>query len=133
MSEQFSGTHGPAEDDAIKRQDRSELQAHGDEWPDPELSDEGNSDATWAPEGRFAGSPQGEDLAAIDLRSDLARQLDRDAFPATRAQLLRTLEARDAGDRLVDLVSALPDGTKFASLSDLLRAAGLPVDERPAR
>jgi hypothetical protein len=131
MSEQFSGTHGPAEDDAIKRQDRSELQAHGDEWPDPELSDEGESDATWAPEGRFAGSPQGEDLTAIELRSDLARQLDRSAFPATRAQLLTSLEARNAGDRLVDLVSALPDGTKFGSLSELLRAAGLPVDERP--
>jgi hypothetical protein len=131
MSEQFSGTHGPAEDDAIKRQDRSELQAHGDEWPDPEQSDEGDSDATWAPEGRFAGSPQGEDLAAIDLRSDLARHLDRDAFPATRAQLLAVLQAHQAGDRLVDLVSSLPDGTKFATLSELLRAAGLPFDERP--
>ena len=32
MSEQVSGTHGPAEDDAIKRQDRSELRAHGEEW-----------------------------------------------------------------------------------------------------
>jgi hypothetical protein len=30
MSEQVSGTHGPREDDAIKRQDRSELQAHGE-------------------------------------------------------------------------------------------------------
>jgi hypothetical protein len=132
MSEQFSGTHGPAEDDAIKRQDRSELEAHGDEWPDPELSDEGESEATWAPEGRFAGSAQGEDLTAIELRSDLARQLERSAFPATRAQLLSSLEARDAGGRLLDLVSALPDGARFASLSELLRAAGLPVDERPA-
>ena len=38
MSEQVSGTHGPREDDAIKRQDRSELQAHGEEWPEPESS-----------------------------------------------------------------------------------------------
>ncbi len=30
MSEQVSGTHGPREDDAIKRQDRSELHAHGE-------------------------------------------------------------------------------------------------------
>jgi uncharacterized protein DUF2795 len=132
MSEQVSGTHGPAEDDAIKRQDRSELQAHGDEWPDPELSDEGDSDATWAPEGRFAGSPQGEDLTTIELRSDLARHLDRTAYPATRAQLLRTLEARQAGDRLLDLVSAVPDDVAFANLAELLRATGLPVEERPS-
>jgi hypothetical protein len=129
MSEQVSGTHGPAEDDAIKRQDRSELQEHGDEWPEPESPGE---DATWAPEGRFAGTPPGEDWQAIELRSDLARHLDRRAFPVTRAGLLETLAARQAEQRLLDLVSSLPDGATFASLGELLRALGLPVEERPA-
>ena len=46
MSEQISGTHGPAEDDAIKQQDRRELQEHGTEWPDEDAPDEGEpSDA----------------------------------------------------------------------------------------
>jgi hypothetical protein len=132
VSEQVSGTHGPAEDDAIKRQDRSELQEHGDEWPEPESEGEDAADAAWAPEGRFAGSPHGEDWPAVELRSDLARHLDRATFPATRAHLLETLEAHQAEQGLLDLVSSLPAGATFASLGELLRAAGLPVEERPA-
>jgi hypothetical protein len=132
MSEQVSGTHGPREDDAIKRQDRSELQTHGDEWPEPESSGEDEPEATWAPEGRFAGTPAGEDWEAVELRSDLARHLDRTAFPATRAGLLETLAAHQAEQRLLDLVSPLPGDTTFASLGELLRALGLPMEERPA-
>jgi hypothetical protein len=131
MSEQVSGTHGPREDDAIKRQDRSELQAHGEEWPEPESTGEDEPEATWAPEGRFAGTPAGEDWEVIELRSDLARHLDRTAFPATRARLLETLEGHQAEQRLLDLVSPLPDGATFASLGELLRALGLPMEERP--
>ena len=131
MSEQVSGTHGPAEDDAIKRQDRSELQAHGEEWPEPESSGEDEPGATWAPEGRFAGTPPGEDWQAIELRSELARHLDRTAFPATRARLHENLVAHQAEQRLLDLVSSLPTGEKFANLGEVLRALGVPVEERP--
>ena len=132
MSEQISGTHGPAEDDAIKRQDRSELEAHGAEWPDPESADDDGSEATWAAHGRFAGTPGGEDWEAVELRSDLARHLDRTAFPASRAHLLETPAAHQAEQRLLDLVSSLPDDAAFASLGELLPALGLPVEERPA-
>jgi Protein of unknown function (DUF2795) len=134
MSEQGSATHGPREDDAIKQQDRDELRAHGDEWPEPEDTgeDSGGTEEVWAPEGRFAGDLPGEDFAAIELRSDLARHLDRATFPATRAHLLETLEAHEADDRLVDLVSSLPEGTTVGSLAELLRALGIPVEERPA-
>jgi hypothetical protein len=131
MSEQASGTHGPREDDAIKRQDRDELRAHGEQWPEPE-SAEDDPDTTWAPEGRFAGTPPQEDWAAIDLRSDLARHLDRTAFPATRAHLLETLEAHEADQRLLDLVSSLPDDATVSSLHELLQALGIPIEERPA-
>ncbi len=131
MSEQGTGTHGPREDDAIKRQDRSELQAHGDEWPEPESAGGDEPRAAWAPEGRFAATP-GQDWEAIELRSDLARHLDRTAFPATRAHLLETLAAHQADERLLDRVSSLPDGATVASLGELLRALGMPVEERPA-
>jgi hypothetical protein len=127
MSEQISGTHSPAEDDAIKRQDREELQAHGDKYPD---EDDGDTDATWAEEGRFADTPE-EDWQTIDVRSDLARHLDRTTFPATRDQLLATLTGQDADQRLLDLVSSLPDEARPASLAELLRALGLPVEHRP--
>jgi hypothetical protein len=84
------------------------------------------------PEGRFAGTLPGEDWEAIELRSDLARHLDRTAFPAARAHLLETLAAHQAEQRLLDLVSSLPDGATFASLGELLGALGLPMEERPA-
>jgi hypothetical protein len=132
MSEQVSGPHGPREDDALKREVRSELEGHREEWREPDLPDEDELEATGALEGRFGGTPPGEDWEAIELRSDLARHLDRTAFPATRAHLLETLAAHQAGQRLLDLVSSLPEGATFASLSELLPALGLPVEERPA-
>ena len=132
MSEQTSGPHGPARDEAIERQDRRELQEHGDQWPDPEDDDEGEPEATWAPEGRLAGTPGAEDWQAIELRSDLARHLDRTVFPATRAHLLENLQAHQADQRLLDMVQALPGRARFASVGEVARALGLPVEERPA-
>ena len=88
MSEQTGGTHGPREDDALKREVRSELQAHratrAEEWLEPQPPGEDEPEATWAPEGRPGGTPPGESWETIELRSDLARHLDRTAFPATR-------------------------------------------------
>ena len=130
MSEEVSAKHGAVEDDAIKRQDRSELQARGEEWPDPE-SAEAEEGAVWAPEGRFGGAGPLENWQAIELRSDLARRLNRTAFPATRSHLLAVLDASEAGPRLLELVSSLPDGATFASMGELLRGLGLPVEERP--
>jgi hypothetical protein len=132
VSEQFSAKHGPAEDEAMKRQDLSEVREYADEWPQPEAPDEGDPDATWAATGRFAGTPGAENWEAIELRSDLARHLDRTAFPVSRRQLLETLEERQAEQRLLDMVSSLPDGATFASLHELIRAMGLPVEHRPA-
>lgn len=132
MSEQTSGPLGPARDEATKRQQLRELQARGEQWPDPEETDEPETDAAWAPEGRFAGTPGAEDWQAIELRSDLARHLGRAAFPATRAHLLQALEADQAGQRLLDMVSALPGRSSFATVGELARALGLPVEERPS-
>jgi hypothetical protein len=135
MSEQTSGTHGPREDDALKREVRSELQAHratrAEEWLEPEPPGEDEPEATWALEGRPGGTPPGQDWETIELRSDLARHLDRTAFPGTRAHLLETLAAHQAEQRLLDLVSSLPDGAMFANMGALLRALGLPIEERP--
>src|SRR5260370_61642 len=83
--------------DALKREVRSELEGRREEWREPDLPDEDELEATGALEGRFGGTPPGEDWEAIELRSDLARHLDRTAFPATRAHLLETLAAHQAG------------------------------------
>lgn len=126
MSEQASGTHGPLRDDAIKRDEREEIHELAQEWPEPEdEGDEAGPDETWAPEGRFAG----REWEAIELRSDLARHLDRTAFPATRERLLEILTAQFAEQRLLDLVSGLPEGQAYDTDGELTRALGLPVDE----
>jgi hypothetical protein len=83
------------------------------------------------PQGRPGGTPPGEDWETIELRSDLARHLDRTAFPATRAHLLETLAAHQAEQRLLDLVSSLPDSASFATMGELLRALGFPIEQRP--
>ena len=136
MTEQSSGTHGPREDDALKREVRSDLQAHretrAEEWLEAEPPAEDEPEATWAPAGRPGGTPPGEDWDALELRSDLARHLDRTAFPATRERLLEVLESHQAEQRLLDLVSPLPAGASYASLAELLPALGLPIEERPS-
>jgi hypothetical protein len=135
MSEQETGTHSPREDEELKREVRSELQSGhatvGEEWREPEPPAEDEPEATWAPEGRPGGTPPGEDWETIELRSDLARHLDRTAFPATRAHLLEALEAHQADQRLLDLVSSLPGRTRYASLAEVLAALGMPFENRP--
>jgi Protein of unknown function (DUF2795) len=126
MSEQTGGKHGPAEDDLIKRQDRTDLENQGEEWPGPASPDD--PDAVWAEEGRFAGTPPNEDWQGIELRSDLARQLHRTDYPVTRARLLEILNRDLSDQRLIDRASALPDKARFGSLAELLQAMGLPVE-----
>jgi hypothetical protein len=132
MSEQVSAKHGPAEDDLIKRQDRTEIQDHGEEWPDPQESGVWPDQGSWAPEARFASAPEGPDFRAIGLRSELARHLDRTTFPATREQLLRTLMDRQAEQPVLDLASALPPRVTVDSVGELFRAAGRRVEARRA-
>jgi Protein of unknown function (DUF2795) len=129
---------GPAARDSTeaRREVRSELEANratrAEEWLEPEPPAEDEPEATWAPEGRPGGTPPGEDWDTLELRSDLARHLDRTAWPATRAHLLEVLASHQAEQRLLDLVSTLPEGATYASLAELLPALGLPIEERPA-
>lgn len=129
-----SGTHGPRKDDALSRETRADIQAgratRAEEWREPEPSGEDQPDVTWAPAGQPGSAPAAADPEAIELRSDLARHLDRAAFPSDRAGLLETLAAHHAPDRLADAASRLPEGTTFASLHDVLIALGLPVESR---
>jgi hypothetical protein len=132
VSEQASGTHGPLRDEAIKRQDEAEAQEYAGEWPGPdeEPEDETEREATWAPAARLAESPVPEDWEAVELRSDLARHLDRSDWPVTAGRLREILTERNAGDRLLELTASLPAGQRYQSLHDLVRALGLEPEER---
>ena len=132
MSEQASGTHGPLRDEAIKRQDEAEAQEYAGEWPGPdeEPEDETEREATWAPAARLAESLVPEDWEAVELRSDLARHLDRSDWPVTAGRLREILTDRYAGDRLLELAASLPDGQRYQSLHELLQALDLEPEER---
>jgi len=132
VSEQASGTHGPFRDDAIKRQDEAEAREYAGEWPEPdeEPDDETEREAIWAPAARLADSPTPEDWQAVELRSDLARHLDRTDWPLTRDRLVEILTERYVGDRLVELVTSLPAGQRYENLHELIAALGLGPDER---
>ena len=142
---QEGGLHGPRKDDALKRETRGEIQANRatriEEWREPEPPGEDQPDATWAPTdpadriGSGSSQPGGAEPAldprAIELRSDLARYLDRTAFPADREQLIATLAGHHAPGALLDVAATLPAGTTFARFADVLRALGLPPETRP--
>ena len=100
------------------------------EWEEPEPPGDDQPEATWVLAGR-PGPDGGPDPDAIELRSDLARHLDRATFPANRAHLMDTLASRNAPDQLTELVSGLPARTKFTGLPDVIRRLGLPVESRP--
>ncbi len=131
MSEQISGTHGPTEDDAIKRQDRSELQAHGDEWPEPELP---GGDEPERPGPRRAGSPEHRQGRTGRPSSCAATWPVTWTVPRSRrpGRICSRPSRAQAGQRLLDVASSLPDGATFASLGELLRALWLAMEERPA-
>lgn len=132
---QEGGTHGPRQDDARKRETRSEMQAgratRSEEWREPEPPGEDQPEATWAPEGRTGSGEGGPDPRDIQLRSDLARYLDRATFPASRERLLDTLAGHQAPQQLADLVAGLPPESAFANFWELARGLGLPVEHRP--
>jgi hypothetical protein len=133
MSEQESGTHGAQEDDLLKKEFRSERQAgwsnRGEDWREPDMPDDDEPEADRALAGSAGSRLAGvEDWDAIELRSDLARHLDRTAFPGTREHLAEVLAAHQAQQRLQDMVASLPAKARFSSLAELLAALGLPVE-----
>lgn len=132
MSEQASGTHGPLRDEAIKSQDEAEARQYAGEWPGPEEEpeDETEREATWAPAARLSEPPASEDWEAVELRSDLARHLDRTVWPVNRDRLVEILTERNAGDGLLELTGSLPKGQRYESLRELLRALDLEPEER---
>jgi hypothetical protein len=116
--------HGPRKDDALKRETRGEVQANRatrvEEWREPEPPGEDQPDATWAP----ADSPD-----PVQVRSDLARYFGRTTFPADRHRLRTVLARNTAPGPLLDLTAALPAQVTFHTLSDVLRALGLRLEE----
>ncbi|HET9080290.1 MAG TPA: DUF2795 domain-containing protein [Trebonia sp.] len=116
--------HGPAHDEEMARETQGLIHggahsAHAEEWRQPEPADEA------FPPVRRGGAnpqPQGRDY---ELRSELARVVSRDWFPAGRAAVLARLRDSDSPQDLTERVSALPEDSHFDNPRDVLVALGI--------
>lgn len=118
--------HGPVHDEELAHETEgmtrgSAQRGHVEEWREPEPVE----DSVPTPSRR----PPGQDEQDIIDRSELARVMTRDVFPATRETLLRKLADSDAPRGVVDRVSTLTPGRRFGSVHEVLEALGITSPE----
>ena len=119
--------HGPAHDEQLAYETRGIVRGGAErgrteEWRESEPL-----------EGSFpspALRPPDQDV--VD-RSELARLMTRDVFPATRDTLLDKLADTDAPQDLADRIAALAPGRRFGSVHEVLAALGIASPETGAR
>ena len=93
--------------------------------PEPAADDDVRVDASGPvpPPGAERDRARAE-AEAEELRVELARHLDRKAFPADRASLLDTLSGSYAPDALLDAVRELPAQGTYENAGQIVRALG---------
>jgi len=117
--------HGPAQDQEMAHEAAGIVRgapqrAHAEEWRQPEPVE-----GAVPPMRRGDGAnprPSGRDY---ELRSELARVLTRDWFPASRTAIVARLAETDVPQELTDRVAALPGGKRYRSPRDVLVALGI--------
>jgi hypothetical protein len=104
--------------------------SRAEEWRDPQASAEGEPEASWTPETPDqTGTPVGMSPEDVELRSELARFLGKEIWPATRGDLLARAEANMATDRVLDLLRSLPEDHEFANLQDVAQVLGIATEQ----
>lgn len=121
--ERGSTKHGQAHDDEMAHETEgmtrgAAQRSHTEEWREPEPVE----DSVPSP-GRQPPDPD-----VVD-RSELARVMTRDVFPATRETLLRKLADSDAPQDLTDRVATLTPGQRFDGVHEVLAALGIASPE----
>ena len=126
--ERESTKHGPIQDDELKHE--TEALEHGqprrphiEEWREVEPS--GDIPAVE----RQAPGPDDAEAEDIALRSELARLLTKDEFPADRDALRDRLADKDASAALIGRVAGLDPGRDFASAHEVMVALGINAPE----
>jgi Protein of unknown function (DUF2795) len=127
--ERESTKHGPIQDDELKHETQSLQQSgprrpHIEEWREVEPA----GDIPVAE--RQAPGPDDAEAQDIALRSELARLMTSDEFPASRDELLARLEDKDAPATLVGRVAGLSADQRFGSAHEVMVALGINAPER---
>lgn len=118
--------HGPAHDDQLAHEVQPMTQGgaqrdHTEEWRESEPVE----DAVPSPD----RGQRDRDEDTRD-RSELARVMTRDVFPATRESLLRRLDDSDAPPELADRVrNGLTPGRRYGGVHEVLEALGIASPE----
>jgi hypothetical protein len=117
--ERGSSQHGPRVDDAMAT--------------DAESVTRGAPVDARADEGREQEGPEGSPVPPTDAlheRSELARHLRPQVFPADRDALVRVAADEQAPDSLLALLRVLPAGRTFENVEAVWEALGGTVEER---
>lgn len=133
--ERGSDKHGPRVDDQLQREaeplERAAEQPHREEWRQPEPSGEDEADITHTPGTLRGGTPPGLDPGEVEVRTEIARNLEPAIFPTDRQGVLRNAEANHAPDQVLELLAALPEHERFGTVQDVWSALGGGREERP--
>ena len=131
---QTGGTHGAMRDDVLAAESEAVTRTGHDgrveESREAEPSGEDQPDVDAAPDGTLTGGvPAGTDATTVQLRSELARWLDRADFPSTGADLVEAARDHRAPDAVADELSRLPGGETYTRIGEVVRALGHPTED----
>jgi hypothetical protein len=125
---------GRVADDAHGHEDAGLLQgghaSRAEEWRDPHPSGEGEPKVAWTPgTPEQPGTPSGMTNQDVEDRTDLARFLGKDVWPADRDTLVAKAEENDASDAVVSRLRRLPADRQFTNLQDVSRELGIGTEQ----
>jgi Protein of unknown function (DUF2795) len=136
MEQRANSKHGARLDDELERETedltRSGQPSRTQEWREPEPIEDDQLHLALPPD-HEPGGPAGMTAADAERRSDIARYLPPRAFPADRGALLSYLVRASAPDDIDDAIRRLPDGRRFRSVGEVVRALGMPTEASPNR
>lgn len=126
-----SDKHGPRIDDQMQHDTAALVHGRGgdsriEEFRDQEGPAEGEPEVTDV--SRDAPLPGGMDDESLRRRADIARHLNRDAFPGDRGALVASARENFAPDWVVTRLQSLPEGRSFETVEEVWEALGGPPD-----
>lgn len=115
--------HGPAHDEQMAQETAGMVHRGAQRGPVEEWRETEPVEDSVPPVVRQPPDPDIRD------RSELARVMTRDLFPATRGKLQRRLADAGTPPELAERVAGLPEDTNFASVHEVFEALGISSPE----
>jgi hypothetical protein len=121
---------GRTADEAQGHEDRGLVQgghsSRAEEWRDAQAPAEGEPKVAWTPNTpEQPGTPAGMSNQDVEDRSELARYLGKDVWPADRDALVAKAEENSATDAVLGRLRRLPAGKEFTNIQDVSQELGI--------